>query len=305
MAFAHNGFSSAVRAAKTARMVTCVWNIAAELGEGALWSPEEAALWFVDILGRRIHRFDPASGTGQSWDAPSPPGFILRRDSGFIVGLEKGLHRFDPASGSFTLLQAVEEDRPQNRLNDGTVGPDRAIWFGSKVELEDDTSGAWYRWSGNGPAQRFDDGYVVTNGPAFSPDGGTLYHSDSGNRLILARNVAADGTPGENRVFAQIADGDGYPDGLAMDREGCLWVALWAGGAVRRYSPAGEVLQQIAVPARNVTKPAFGGADGRTLYLTTAACGLDADVLAAEPGNGGLFAVRVDVGGDPAPAFPG
>ena len=290
-------------------MSTCVWNIAAALGEGCLYSPEDgpkgSAVWLVDILGRKLHRFDPTAGNGQSWDCPSPPGFILRGSRGWIVGLEHGLHRFDPTDGTFSPMVAVEADRPQNRLNDGTVGPDGAIWFGSKVENEDDTSGACYRWPGAGEPVRLDDGYVVTNGPAFSPDGKTLYHSDSVNRRVLARDVHPDGSVGPNRLFTEIAEGDGYPDGLAIDREGCLWVALWAGSGVRRYSPAGERLGHFPVGARNVTKPAFGGADGRTLYLTSARCGMSDAELTLAPDSGGLFALSVDVGGDAVPVFQG
>ena len=286
-------------------MVTCIWNIAAELGEGCLWSPEEGAVWFVDIIGKRIHRYCPADDSRQSWDCPSPPGFILRAAQGWIVGLEHGLYRFEPDAGTFALLVAVEGDRPQNRLNDGTVGPDGAIWFGSKNEPEDEASGAWYRWDGRGEPVRFDDGYVVTNGPAFSPDGRTLYHSDSGNRRVFARDIAADGSLSENRLFVEIAEGDGYPDGLATDADGCLWVALWAGSAVRRYAADGTLLAHLPVPAVNVTKPAFGGTDRQTLYLTTARCGLSADALNKAPETGGPFSIGVSTSGSPIAPFEG
>jgi sugar lactone lactonase YvrE len=191
----------------------------------------------------------------------------------------------------------IEDDRPENRLNDGVVGPDGALWFGSKNEPETAASGAWYRWTGVGEPRRFDDGYVVTNGPAFSLDGRTLYHSDSVRRRILARSVSADGSVGENRLFAEIEPDAGYPDGLAVDSEGCVWVALWAGSAVRRYDPGGRLVEVVGVPCPNVTRPAFGGADGLSLYVTTAAVGLSAEERALHPLAGGLFELRVGVTG--------
>lgn len=284
--------------------VKCIWPVAAELGEGVLWSPGEQAAWFVDILGCRLHRLDTQSGERSSWPTPSRPGFLaLLEGGGLLAGLADGLHRFDADDGSFSLLLPVEAKRAENRLNDGAVGPDGALWFGTKNEPETDATGSWFRWSGGGEAVTIDAGYVVTNGPAFSPDGRRLFHCDSANRRILQRDLATSGEIGENRPFATIAEGEGYPDGLAVDDEGCLWVALFAGHGVRRYSPDGEFLEQVDVPCRHVTKPAFGGADGRTLYLATAALGLPEHKRADYPDAGGLFAIEVAVGGPPLPAL--
>lgn len=276
----------------------CLLSSSCELGEGALWTDDERAVWFVDILGLRLHRFETETGRHDSWATPTRPGFVVHcTGGGVIVGLEKGLYRFSLTAPVFQLLVRVESERPQNRLNDGVVGPDGALWFGSKNEPEDDATGAWYRWTGAGDPVRFDDGYVVTNGPAFSLDGRTLYHSDSIRRRVLARTVEPDGSVGENRVFAEIGAAAGYPDGLAVDSEGCVWVAMYAGWAVRRYNFDGRLLGTYSLPCANVTRPCFGGSDRRTVYLTTARGGLSGDERAAQPLAGALFAFRSPVPG--------
>lgn len=280
----------------------CRWPVDAELGEGPLWSTASQCLWFVDILGCRLHRFDPATDEHRSWDTPSRPGFVAELDDGgLLVGLAHGLYRFDATTGAFALLVPVEPGRDENRLNDGAVGPHGRLWFGTKNEPETAATGGWFSWSGCGGAVKHEEGYVVTNGPAFSPDGLTLYHCDSMTRRVLARTVSSHGQLGENRLFTEIPEGDGYPDGLAVDNEGCIWVGLFAGWSVRRYDPDGHLLETIALPCANVTKPAFGGPDGRTLFLTTASVGLDEAARKAQPLAGGLFAARADVPGRPLP----
>jgi sugar lactone lactonase YvrE len=144
-----------------------------------------------------------------------------------------------------------------------------------------------------------DDGYCITNGPATSPDGRTLYHTDTLKKLIYAFDVSAAGELSNRRVFAAIEDGAGHPDGTAVDADGCVWIALFGGWGVRRYSPGGQLLETVALPVANVTKIAFGGDDLRTAYATTARKGLSAAELAAQPRAGDLFAFRVDTPGLP------
>ena len=277
----------------------CVWTLGAELGEGPLWSAREGALWFVDIKQSRVHRFVPHSGDGRSWEAPAPPGFIVRHaDGGFVVGLKTGLHSFDPHTGEFTRRHEVEPHKPGNRLNDGCVDAEGHLWFGSMDDGEEVASGSLYKLTHDGP-RAMDDGYVITNGPAFSPDGRTLYHTDTLERVIYAFDRSADGTISNKRVFALIEDGAGYPDGPAVDSEGCLWTGLFGGWSARRYSPTGEFLTEVRFPCANVTKIAFAGADLRTAYATTAWKGLDAQARAQQPLAGGLFRFMVDVPGLP------
>ena len=345
--------------------VDCVWPLAAELGEGPVW--HGGALWFVDIKGRRIHRFDPAMRETRSWFTPSAPGFIAplagpsarspsplvgegglaeqgrmrglsdpsghsaqangmtERDpssgpsprghllpqgekgtqvssgsagSDWIVGLKTGLHRFDPEAGTFTLMAEVEAPELDNRINDGSVDGAGRVWFGTMHDPESAPSGALYRYDRRG-LKRFDDGICITNGPAASPDGRTLYHTDTLARTIHAYDLAAKGDLSGKREFAMIEDGAGHPDGSTVDAEGCVWVALWGGWGVRRYSPAGEVVGFVKLPCANITKIAFGGEDLRTVYATSAWKGLSDAERADQPLAGGLFSFRVETPGQP------
>jgi sugar lactone lactonase YvrE len=139
----------------------------------------------------------------------------------------------------------------------------------------------------------------ISNGPAVSPDGRTLYHVDTLGGIIYAAAIGDGGTLGESRVFVTIPNSEGFPDGPAVDAEGCLWIGLYNGGAVRRYSPAGELLEAVAFPVGAITKIAFGGPDLRTVYATTANKHLDADGRAEQPHAGDLFAFAVSVPGVP------
>jgi D-xylonolactonase len=277
-----------------------VWPLAATLGEGPVWW--NGGLWFTDIKQRKIHRFDP-SGETQSWAAPSPVGFLAPRASGhFIAGTKAGLYDFDPVSGAFALLCTVEPDLPGNRLNDGAVDAQGRLWFGSMDDDECTATGRLYRLE-HSKLTVMDEGYVITNGPAFSPDGRTLYHTDTLERIIYAFDLGDDGVLGSKRVFIRIEDGAGYPDGCVVDAQGCLWTGLFAGWAVRRYSPQGVLLQTVTFPVANITKIAFGGGDLKTVYATTAVKGLASDDLKAQPLAGALFRFDSDVPGLPQRAL--
>ncbi len=275
----------------------CVCALGAELGEGPVWSAREGALWFVDIKQKRIHRFAAATGELRSWDAPAQPGFIAPLPDGrFIAGTKSGLYTFDSRDGTFALRHEVEPDRPDNRLNDGCVDAEGRLWFGSMDDNETESSGCLYRLESEGPRE-MDPGYVITNGPTLSPDQRTLYHTDTLERVIYAFDCAPDGALMNKRVFTRIEDGAGYPDGPTVDSEGCVWTGLFAGWAARRYSPRGELLEEVRFPCANVTKIAFGGADLRTVYATTAWKGLSAEARAEQPLAGALFRFDVDVAG--------
>ena len=275
-----------------------VCKVGAELGEGPVWIQRDGTVRFVDIKGRRLHRFDPSAGTLQSADAPEQPGFILPAQAGgFVVGLKNGLHRFDDKTRAFTKLSVVEPQLPGNRLNDAMVGPDKALWFGSMDDGESAASGALYRFDGSGLPVALDKGYCITNGPAFSPDGRTFYHTDTLNRHVFAFDCSPQGALSNKRLFVTIEASAGYPDGTSVDAEGGVWIALWGGWGVRRYAPNGELLTTVRLPCSNVTKVAFGGADLRTAYVTTAWKGLSAAERAAQPLAGDLFSFRSDVPG--------
>lgn len=277
--------------------VASVLSVGAMLGEGPVWTG--GALWFVDIKGKRVHRFDPADGAAQSWDAPDQVGWVLPARAGdFIAGVKTGLHRFDPATGRFALLHNPEPALPGNRLNDAAIDARGRLWFGSMDDGERQPTGRLYRCSGGACIDTGLPPVTITNGPAISADAKTLYHTDTLGKLIWRVAIHDDGSLGTPARHIAI-DGEGFPDGSVIDAEGCLWVALYGGWGVRRYDPAGALMTSMGFPVANVTKIAFGGADLRTAYATTARKGLDAAALAAQPLAGNLFAFDPGVAGLP------
>jgi len=266
---------------------TCVWDVKAKLGEGPLWSHADQALWFVDIKQDRIHRYDPKTGDKRSHDAPDEPGFIVPGEKGgFIVGARGALYRFEPKTGGFSLLCDVEKDKPGNRINDGALDPSGRLWFGTMDNAERDPTGSLYRFDAKGLTV-IDSGYVVTNGPCFSPDGRTMYHTDTLAGVICAFDVDAGGHASNKREFATVEPGAGYPDGPVCDAAGNVWTGLYRGWAVRKYSAEGKLLATVRFPVSNITKMAFA-ADGYA-YATTAWKGLSDEERRAEPLAGGLF----------------
>ena len=277
----------------------CVWPVGAVLGEGPVWSAAEQAVWFVDIKAPAIHRFHPASGATRTWQAPARVGFVLPTRNGLMIaGLKTGLHSFNPETGNFNLLHVVEPHAPNNRLNDGFVDSEGFLWFGSMDDNEEDPSGALYQLGDDGCVTR-DPGYVVSNGPAESPDGKILYHTDTLAGVIYAFDRARNGTLSSKRVLARLPAGRGFPDGPIVDVEGCLWTGVFGGWALHRYSPSGELLGKIELPCSAVTKAAFADDDLKTLYITTAHVALGPEERKTQPLAGGLFRARIDVPGLP------
>ncbi|MEO6078706.1 MAG: SMP-30/gluconolactonase/LRE family protein [Steroidobacteraceae bacterium] len=272
--------------------------VGATLGEGPAWDGARNCVWFVDIKQHRLYQYMPANGALQSWKAPDQIGWALpAADGSLITGIKGGLYRFDPTSQTFTLLTPVEAGLPGNRLNDATCDFDGAIWFGSMDDSEQHDSGHIYRYAHGAITNSGLPPVCITNGPALSPDGKTLYHVDTKGRRMYASTLDANHVPRSTRLFAAIEDGAGYPDGPTVDSEGCVWTGMFAGWSVRRYDPNGKLLAVVRLPVANVTKVAFGGADLKTAYVTTARMGLSAAELAAQPEAGNLFSFSVNVPG--------
>jgi sugar lactone lactonase YvrE len=278
--------------------------VGATLGEGPVWDAVRQCLWFVDIKQPRLFRFDPVAGSLQHWVAPAQIGWALpAADGSLIAGLQGALYRFDPDRCGFEHWMAVESALPGNRLNDACCSPGGELWFGSMDDAEAADTGRIYRCVAGAIEDSGLPPVCITNGPAFSPDGDTLYHVDTLGRRIFASNIDSRGRPRATRLFASIEVGAGYPDGPVADAEGCLWIGLFGGWAARRYAPDGRVLEQVRFPVANVTKLAFGGPDLRTAFATTARKGLSAESLQQQPLAGDVFSFRVDVPGLPvAPA---
>jgi xylono-1,5-lactonase len=274
--------------------------VQATLGEGPVWVARDEALYFVDIKQHRVHRFRPATGGLESWDAPAQVGWVLPADDGaFLAGLQSGVARFCPATGTFAVIATPEASIPTNRLNDATVDAAGRVWFGSMDDGEEAASGRLYRYDAGTVHDSGVSPVCITNGPAISVDGATLYHTDTLGRVIHAVPVNDDGSLGLPSPFATIDDRDGWPDGCVVDAEGHLWTGLWGGWRARRYDPAGRIVQEVRFPCANITKIAFGGPDLRTAYATTARKGLDATELEGQPLAGNLFAFDAGVAGQP------
>lgn len=295
----------------TISLPECFWDVGAELGEGPMWHARTQTLYFVDIKKRRIYSSTADGARRKSWSAPQQPAFIVPSadfpgGDEFICALEDGLYRFSIKDGEFNLMRHVEKEIPSNRFNDGLVDRDGSLWFGSMDDGETRPSGALYHLNSQGRVQIADSDYVITNGPAQSPDGTILYHTDTLKKTIYAFDVVRDVVSGvkltNRRVFATIS-GAGFPDGMAVDSVGCVWIALFGGSRIERYAASGELMSVVPFPCSNITKLAFGGDDLCTVFVTTARKGLLPKQLADQPTAGALFTFRVTEPGLPQYEF--
>jgi xylono-1,5-lactonase len=287
------------------KTISCVADVKALLGEGPIWVERDHSLYWVDIKGRRLFRLDGA-GAITHWETPFRVGSIAVRESGgFIAGTERGFASIDLASGRFDILSDPEPDLTDNRFNDGKTDRSGRFWAGTMDDSERTAAGSLYRLDFDLRWARMDDGYRVTNGPAFSPGGRLLYHADSARQVIYVYDVNEGGELGERNLFARFVENDGYPDGMTVDAEGCLWVAFWDGWCVRRFSPAGECIQIVDLPVQRPTSVAFGGPDLSELYITSARIGLDDLALQMQPQAGGVFRLVPGVKGVPEVPFGG
>jgi D-xylonolactonase len=277
--------------------VECIADVKALLGEGPVWVARERALYWVDIKGRKVFRLG-AGGALSSWDTPMRVGSLVpRAGGGFVAGTDEGVYFIDLATGRFELVVHPEKHRPANRFNDGKVDRYGRFWAGTMDDSEREAVGTLYRLDSDLICARMDEGYRVTNGPAFSPEGTRMYHNDSARQVTYVFDVDADGNPSNRREFARYGQEDGYPDGMTVDSEGCLWIAYWDGWCLRRLSPEGERIAEIPVPVQRPTSCTFGGDRLDRLFITSARIGLQGTELARQPFAGGLFAADVGVSG--------
>lgn len=285
-----------------ATRVTPVWNARTVLGEGPVYDARDDALYFVDIKGQELCRFALGDAAQTRWDMPEPIGWVAPRAAhpGFVAGFKSGFALLDLDPLRVVPLGSPEADRPTNRLNDAKVDAQGRIWAGSMDDEEKRTSGALYRLDPTLCWTCVDDGYSVANGPTFSPDGRTLYHADSGARLVYRFNVATDGSLSTRSVFVRFEDAWGYPDGMTTDAEGGVWIAHWDGSRISRFTPDGALDRSIALPVSRPTSCAFAGAGLDRMFVTSASIGREDEALA-----GALFEVDADVRGAPVHAFAG
>ena len=271
-----------------------------KLGEGPLWSPAEQALYWVDIRQHHVYRFWPATGRHERFDVGVPVTVLgLRAAGGMVAGTAKGFAFWDPATGGLDVIADPEAGRPDVMFNDGAVDPQGRFWAGTtNPERPRSPDSSLYRLDADGSVHQMGTGFTVCNGMGWSPDGGTLYFTDTFRHVILAYDYdPATGGITNPRPFVEVPQEEGLPDGLTVDSEGGVWSAHWGGWRVTRYDPAGRVERRIPLPVQNVTSCAFGGPDLDELYVTTAWLNLAEGERREQPLAGDLFRVRVGVAG--------
>jgi len=287
--------------------IKCVWQEPAILGEGPLWVARENAVYWVDIVSKNLHRYELADGARRTWTFETEvTSLAARQQGGFVGTVRDGFAFIDLETGAVDPIAMPEADLPGNRFNDGKVDENGRYWAGSMDDGEKLETGSLYRLDSDLCVHKMDDNYAITNGPAFSLDGNTLYHTDTAKRTIYAFDVSADGAINNKRVFVKLeAEEDGNPDGMTVDSENCIWLSHFAGSRVTRYSPEGRALQVIPMPVPNITSCTFAGPDLDTLYITTARHLLSEDAIRKYPLSGSLFACKPGVRGLPTPLFAG
>ena len=266
----------------------------AELGEGTFWDPDARVLWWVDIWGKLIHRFDPATGADETFATPAYVGSLATRtEGGLVVALADGFYFFDPA-----------DRHPHARFNDGKTDRQGRFWAGTTFEdppRPTEYVGALYRLDADLTVHRMVDGIGSSNGLAFSPDGRTMYYADSTGGYVWAWDLdPATGEIDRRRIFIDFRDTGGCADGATVDAEGCYWTTLPESGKLARYDPDGKLMRVIMMPTAIPTCCEFAGPALDTLYVTSARLRKLTDPLA-----GALFALDVGVKGLTLPPFAG
>jgi sugar lactone lactonase YvrE len=297
--------------------VHCLYAARSVLGESALWSPDEKALYWVDQIRPEFHRFDPETGedTLIAVDLPVQLGAVVpRAEGGLVLVASDGVSLLGPDLGTRALLTNPIASLPRACFNDGKCDRQGRLWAGTTDRAEEEEIGCLYRIDADGTSKAFASGFVCSNGPSFSPDGKIMYHTRSHERSINAYSIDTDSGDAYNpKVFAIVDPEAGVPDGSTVDAEGCLWSTHWGGWRITRYTPQGRIDRVIEMPVKSPTSCAFGGSDLRTLFVTSASaefsdgrwCALDERGFAEMPMAGGIFAVDVGVGGLPEPKFLG
>lgn len=291
---AHAGRRSPVtRVRRVASAVHC------RLGEGPLWSVREQALYWVDILGQAAHRLRIADGQVTTWPMPEMIGWLIERADapGFVAGLTRDVVFLEFEPLRITRIARPEPELADLRLNDAKADAAGRIWGGTMPTAADRATGSLFRLDPGGALSYWDRGYGITNGPAFSPDGRYLYHTDSRRGIVYRFVLGADGSLTERQPFIRIGPDGGLPDGMTVDADGGVWIAFWGGSRVSRYAPDGRLDRSIALPVSQITSCTFAGPNLDRLYVTSAAEGV------AEPHAGALFEIDAGIVGLPPHRF--
>ena len=291
--------------------IECVVDARAELGEGTVWDPQARVLWWIDIWSKKIHRYDPATGKDEIWEAPEYLGCVgLRAKGGLVVTMASGFYFFDPLSGRFDPIVDPESHLPETRFNDGKTDRQGRFWSGSMFEVPGrsvEFVGALYRLDKDLSVHKMIDKVGCSNGLAWSPDSKTMYFSDSHSGVVHAYDFdAITGDIDNRRIFINVEELGAVADGATVDADGCYWVTLPVTSKVSRYDPHGKLMQTINLPTDLPTCCEFGGENLDILYVTSAVLKRPPEHFKYQQKPGGLFAVRIDgVSGLTLPPFKG
>ena len=277
-----------------------VGRIRSQWGEGPIWW--RGALYYVDIEGHKVHRFDPADGSERSWDVGQRVGTVVPRESGgFVIAGDHGVYFLDEETGKLTTIADPEHDKPNNRFNDGKCSPDGRFFAGTMSLTRKTGAARLYRLDPDLSVHEAFGPVTTSNGIVWSADGGTAYYIDTPRREVLAFDYEA-GRLLNPRTVVTTGHIEASPDGMAIDTAGHLWIAFCHGGCVSCFDPAnGNELHRIALPCLEATACAFGGPDLTDLFVTTGI-----HKTAKEEHSGRLFVIRgLNARGVPTNAFAG
>lgn len=276
------------------------------LGEGPLWHPIHQVLYWVDIQQGIVHGLDPNTNNHRTWPVHKRVGTVAPAQNGnLILGLQGEIAELDPVSGVLKTLLPLEADLPENRCNDGKCDPAGRFWVGTMHLDCQPRRGSLYCVDTDLGVKRMLSGLTIANGMGWSPDGAHMYFIDSVDYAVRRYAFSHDDIGlQEEKIVLRFEEADGLPDGMCVDSEGNLWIGFWGGNRVGCYDPGtGKHLMDVQVPAPHVTSCCFGGADLKTLYITTAREGLTPEQLGEFPLSGSLFASRTHSSGRPPEFF--
>jgi sugar lactone lactonase YvrE len=277
-----------------------------QLGEGPFWDDLRGELLRVDISRGLVHGWNPSTGAAWRRECDGEVGAALPRAGADGLVMAVGRRIVVDEGEGVRVLARVEEDRPGNRFNDCKCDPAGRLWAGTMSGDSSSGEASLYRMAPGGEIELVISGTTISNGLGWSPAGDRMYFIDSTtHRIDMFDYDAESGQIAGRRTFAETDPSEGLPDGMTVDSEGGVWVCLFGGGALRRYSEDGALEAHVELPVTNPTSPVFGGPDLRTLYVTSARHNLSEAQLAAEPLAGAVLALQPAVAGTPGHRFAG
>jgi len=285
-------------------IVECISNTNDLLGEGPIWVEEENSVYWIDIKRSIIHKLNIKNNKTDNWYFKESIGCIAYISNNiFVAGTKNGFQFVDLNKSKLTPIINPEKNCRKNRFNDGKCDNKGRFYAGTMNDEDNEPTGNFYILYNDLTYKKFDEGYEITNGPAFSNDNKIIYFTDTRKGEIYFSELKDDGTLKEKQLFISIPSSEGKPDGMTIDAEDCLWVAIFGGSCVNRYNKKGKKIDKIKMPVSCITSCVFGGKNLDTLFITTASFKLNDQQKLAEPFAGSLFKVRLNIKGNKTKKF--